>query len=242
MAQSIKGKVAIITGASSGIGETAARRLTAEGAKVVLVARSGEKLQALAKELGKDALAVPTDLTKGADVDAMAAAALKRFGQIDILFANAGSHMHGDVVNENPDDWDAMISVNVNGAFRCVRAVLPGMIARRSGDIVMTSSISGHQAIQWEPVYSATKHAVQSFVHGTRRQIAPHNLRIGAIAPGMVLNALWGHTDPKEIEKRRAAHAGLLNEDVVDGLMFMLTRPAHVTIRDMVMLPQNQDL
>ena len=118
MAQSIKGKVAIITGASSGIGETAARRLTAEGAKVVLVARSGDKLQALAKELGKDTLAVPTDLTKGADIDAMAAAALKRFGQIDILFANAGSHMHGDVVNENPRP------VTMRGYAMGVRCVL----------------------------------------------------------------------------------------------------------------------
>jgi ribitol 2-dehydrogenase len=242
MSQSVKGKTAIVTGASSGIGAAAARRLVAEGAKVVLVARSGDKLAELAGDLGQDALAVPADLTKGADVDAMAAAALQRFGQIDILFANAGSYMPGDIADQDPDDWDGMIGINVNGAFRSVRAVLPGMIARRSGDIVVTSSISGHQAIHWEPVYSATKHAVQSFVHGVRRQIAPHNVRIGAIAPGMVLNELWGLTDPAEVEKRRAAHAGLLNEDVVDGLMFMLTRPPHVTIRDMVILPQNQDL
>jgi ribitol 2-dehydrogenase len=242
MAQSVAGKVAIVTGASSGIGAAAARRLAGEGAKLVLAARSADKLQALAKELGKDALAVATDFTKGAEVDALMAAATKRFGQVDILFANAGSYIPGNAAEGDPDAWDKMIGVNVSGCFRCVHAVLPGMIARRSGDIVVTSSISGHQAIHWEPVYSATKHAVQSFVHGVRRQIAPHNVRIGALAPGMVLNELWGLTDPAEVEKRRAAHAGLLNEDVVDSLMFMLTRPPHVTIRDLVILPQNQDL
>ncbi len=116
------------------------------------------------------------------------------------------------------------------------------MSERRSGDIVVTSSVSGHQAIQWEPVYSATKHAVQSFVHGVRRQAGPHNVRVGAVAPGIVLNSLWGMTDPAEIERQVAAHAGLRNEDVAEAILFMLTRPPHVTIRDLVMLPQNQDI
>ena len=116
------------------------------------------------------------------------------------------------------------------------------MIERRSGDIIVTSSVSGHQAIQWEPVYSATKHAVQSFVHGVRRQAGPHNVRVGAVAPGIVLNSLWGMTDPAEIERQVAAHAGLRNEDVAEAILFMLTRPPHVTIRDLVMLPQNQDI
>jgi ribitol 2-dehydrogenase len=130
----------------------------------------------------------------------------------------------------------------VKSVFRAVRAVLPDMIARRSGDIVVTSSISGHQAIHWEPIYSATKHAVQSFVHGVRRQVAKHNVRIGSLAPGMVLNELWGLTDSEEIERRIAAHSGLRNDDVVDALLFMLTRPPHVAIRELVILPQGQDL
>jgi ribitol 2-dehydrogenase len=130
----------------------------------------------------------------------------------------------------------------VNSVFRTVRAVLPGMIARRSGDIVVTSSISGHQAIHWEPVYSATKHAIQSFVHGVRRQVAPHNVRIGALAPGIVLNELWGLTDQDEIDRRVSAHQGLRSEDVAEALVFMVTQPPHVTIRDLVMLPQNQDI
>ncbi|MET4632717.1 SDR family oxidoreductase [Kaistia defluvii] len=242
MAVSIAGKVMIVTGASSGIGRAAARRFAAEGAKLVLVARSAEKLEALAKELGGDAIAIPADLTKAADVEAMVAKAEAHFGRIDILFANAGSYVTGDVATGDPDEWDRVIGVNVNGVFRAVRAVLPGMIARRSGDIVVTSSISGHQAIHWEPVYSATKHAVQSFVHGVRRQLGPHNVRIGALSPGIVLNELWGITDPAEIERRAEAHEGLRSEDIADALVFMVTRPPNATIRDLVILPQNQDI
>jgi len=242
MMTSIAGKSMIITGASSGIGRAAARLFAREGARLVLTARSAERLAAVAQEIGGDPLVIAADLTEAAEVGAMVVEAERRFGYVDILFANAGSYISGDVAEGDPDAWDRMIGVNVNGVFRTVQAVLPGMIARRSGDIVVTSSISGHQAIHWEPVYSATKHAVQSFVHGVRRQVAPHNVRVGSLAPGMVLNELWGISEPAEIDRRVAAHAGLRSEDVAEALLFMLTRPAHVTIRDLVMLPQNQDL
>ena len=242
MTQDIAGKVMIVTGASSGIGLAVAKRFAKEKARLVLVARSVDKLQAVARELPGDVIALPADLTKPAELDAMMAAAVTRFGRIDILFANAGAYVPGDVAGGDPAVWDDVIGLNVNAVFRCVHAVLPGMIARRSGDIVVTSSVSGHQAIHWEPVYSATKHAVQSFVHGVRRQIAPHNVRIGSLAPGIVLNELWGVKDPAEVDAKVAAHAGLRSEDVADALMFMLTRPAHVTIRDLVLLPQNQDI
>lgn len=242
MSVSVAGKVMIVTGASSGIGRAVARQFAAAGAHLVLVARSADKLEALAAELGGNAVAIPADLTNPAEIEAMVAAVEARFGRIDILFANAGSYIPGDVAEGNADDWDQMINLNVNGVFRVVRAALPGMIARRSGDIVVTSSVSGHQAIHWEPIYSATKHAVQSFVHGVRRQIAPHNVRIGSLAPGMVLNELWGMTDPAEVQRRAAAHEGLLSEDVADALMFMVTRPPNATVRDLVILPQNQDI
>jgi ribitol 2-dehydrogenase len=242
MDQSLKNKTMIVTGASSGIGRAAAKRFAAEGARLALVARSADKLKALADELGAECLALPLDLAKPADVAKMADLTMERFGCIDILFANAGSYVAGKVAHGDPEEWDRVIQLNVNSVFRAVRAVLPHMIARRSGDIVVTSSISGHQAIPWEPVYSATKHAVQSFVHGLRRQVAEHNVRVGSLAPGMVLNELWGLSDSDEIERRIAEHSGLRNDDVVDALHFMLTRPPHVTIRDLVMLPQNQDL
>ena len=242
MTLSLAGKTAIVTGASSGIGRAAARTLAREGVQVALVARSKDKLDALAQELGGRTLVVPADLTVPADVDAMVETVAGAFGKIDILFANAGSYVPGVVAEGDADQWDAMLSVNVNSIFRTVRAVLPGMIERRTGEIVVTSSISGHQALHWEPVYSASKHAVQSFVHGLRRQVAPHNIRVGSLAPGIVLNELWGITDPEEIERKVAAHEGLRSEDVADALLFMLTRPANATVRDLVLLPQNQDI
>jgi ribitol 2-dehydrogenase len=236
------GMVALVTGASSGIGRATARLLGAEGATLALAARSADKLDASRSELGGSTLALPTDLTQPADVERMVQRTLDHFGRIDVLVANAGTYIAGDIADGDPDQWDAMISVNVNSVFRAVRAVLRPMIERGSGDIIVTSSISGHQALHWEPVYSATKHAVQSFVHGVRRQAAPHGIRVGAVAPGVVLNELWGVTDSAEIDRRVAAHAGLRSEDVADAIHFMLTRPAHVTIRDLVMLPQNQDI
>jgi ribitol 2-dehydrogenase len=242
MVNDVRGKVMIVTGASSGIGRAVAQRFAAEGARLVLCARSAEKLTSLAEELGGEAVAMPTDLTRPTEVDAMISRTLAHFGHVDILFANAGHYVHGDVAEGNPDAWDAAIAVNVSSVFRAVRAVLPSMIARRSGDIVVTSSVSGHQAIHWEPVYSATKHAVQSFVHGVRRQIAPHNVRIGSLAPGIVLNELWGLSDPAEIQARVDAHTGLRCEDVAEALLFMLTRPGNVTVRDLVLVPQNQDI
>jgi ribitol 2-dehydrogenase len=243
MAQKLSGKIALITGASSGIGRAMAHTLAAEGVKLVLVGRSNERLQAVAKKLGTvESLVLPADLTKPADVEQVASDSLAHFGRIDILLANAGLYIPGDVVDGNANAWDEMLAVNVNSVFRLIRAVLPQMIERKSGDIIVTSSISGHQAIQWEPVYSASKHAVQSFVHGLRRQVAPHNVRVGAVAPGTVLNELWGYRTPAEIEAKVASHEGLRSEDVAEAVLFMLTRPANVTIRDLVMLPQNQDL
>ena len=239
---SLKNKTMIVTGASSGIGAAVARRFAADGVKLALVARSAERLKALADDIGSECIVLPLDLTKPADVATMVKTTTDRFGPIDILFANAGSYVAGEGASGDPEEWDRVVDINVKSVFRAVRAVLPDMIARRSGDIVVTSSISGHQAIHWEPIYSATKHAVQSFVHGVRRQIAKHNVRIGSLAPGMVLNELWGLTDPEEIERRIAAHSGLRNDDVVDALLFMLTRPPHVAIRDLVILPQGQEL
>ena len=183
-----------------------------------------------------------TDVTVGADVARMVAMALERFGRVDVLLANAGLYIPGQVAEGDPDAWANLIDVNVNGVLRSVHAVLRPMMAQRSGDILVTSSISGHIDIHWEPIYSASKHAVQAFVHTLRRQVAPYNIRVGSIAPGMVANALWGLTEETDIAQRVKEHASLRSEDVAEAIVFMLSQPAHVTIRDLVMLPQNQDL
>ena len=243
MGESLSGKVALVTGASSGIGRALAKMLVREGATVVLAARSAERLEALAAELGKDrASFIAADLAKAGDTDRMIAETLERHGRIDILLANAGIYVPGDIIENDPADWDQMISLNVSSVFRSVRGALLGMSERGEGDIIVTSSISGHQALQWEPVYSATKHAVQSFVHGVRRQAAPFGVRVGEISPGVVLNELWGYNDQASIDAKVATREGIRSQDVADAVHFMLTRPPNVTIRDLVILPQNQDI
>ncbi len=243
MNQDLAGKVVIITGASSGIGAATARALAPLGCKLTLAARSADRLSALAHELGDgQALPVPTDVTRAPDVERLVSGTIERFGRVDVLLANAGLYIPGQAAEGDPDAWARLIDVNVTGVLRCARAVLPHMLAQHSGDIIVTSSISGHVDIVWEPIYSASKHAVESFVHTLRRQVAASGVRVGSIAPGMVANELWGMTSAADIDRQVNQHASLRSEDVAQAIIFMLSQPPHVTIRDLVMLPQNQDL
>lgn len=242
MVQSLNGKIAIVTGASSGIGRAVAYELAAHGVRQVLTARSADRLTALAEDLNSESLVVAADMTSPKDIHTIVERAIGKFGRIDIILPNAGIYISGDVIDGEPDAWDQLISTNVTGVFRLVHAALPHLLIQKSGDILITSSISGHQAIHWEPIYSASKHAIQSFVHGLRRQLLTTGVRVGAVAPGMVLNELWGITDPAEIDRKVAQGAGLRSEDVAEAIIFMLTRPQNVTIRDLVMLPRTQDL
>ncbi|MBV8173757.1 MAG: SDR family oxidoreductase [Verrucomicrobia bacterium] len=242
MVQSLNGKIAIVTGASSGIGRAVACELARHGVKLVLTARSEDRLTGLAEHLRSESVVVQADMTSPKDIRTIVERAIDGFGRIDILLANAGIYISGDVAEGEPDAWDQLLSTNVTGVFRLVHAVLPYLLTQKSGDILVTSSISGHQAIHWEPIYSASKHAIQSFVHGLRRQLLTTGIRVGAVAPGMVLNELWGITDAAEIEQKVNRGAGLRSEDVAEAILFMLTRPQNVTIRDLVMLPRTQDL
>jgi ribitol 2-dehydrogenase len=237
---SLTDKVVIITGASSGIGAATARALAKCGCKVTLAARSAEKLQVLADELGAAALAVPTDITVGAQVVQMVEKTVSHFGRVDVLFANAGIFIYGKVAEGDPDKWAQLLDVNLNGVLRCVHAVLPHMTAQQSGDIIITSSISGVVDIAGEPIYSASKHAIQTLAHTLRRQLAPDGIRVGSIAPGMVANEIWGYPAEK-LEELVAKHASLRSEDVAEAVIFMLSRPRRVTIRDLVMIAQRQD-
>jgi ribitol 2-dehydrogenase len=209
---------------------------------VTLTARSADKLAALAEELGPAALAVPGDVTHKADVEDMVERTVAAFGGVDVLLANAGIYIPGNIYEGNPDEWAKLIDTNVTGVMRCVHAVLPHMMAKKSGDILVTSSISGFSDIHWEPIYSASKHAMQSFVHTVRRQLIPFGIRVGSIAPGPVANELWGIFDQAAIDRRIAERSALRSEDVAEAIVFMLSQPAHITIRDLVMLPQAFDL
>ena len=210
--------------------------------RLVVTARSSEKLNSLSSELGSETIVLPADLTEPDQVDWVIDSAITRLGRLDALFLNAGVYIAGDVADGDPDDWDRLLMLNVNSVFRAIRRVLPHMRRNKGGDILVTSSISAHQIIPFEPVYGASKHAVNAFLYALRRQVIGDNIRIGSIAPGTVLNELWGLTDPAEIEAKVAARAGLRSEDISDVAVFMLTRPSHVAIRDVVVLPQALDL
>jgi len=242
MTTSLKGRIAAITGAASGIGLACARTLLAAQARVVLIDRDGDKLEQLCKELGPDAMALQVDLLKPEENSGMLKKILALAGGLDIFHANAGAYVGGEVVEGNPDDWDRMLNLNVNAAFRSVHAVLPHLVAQQSGDIIFTSSIAGIVPVAWEPIYTASKFAVQAFVHTTRRQLSRHGVRVGAVAPGPVVTALLDDWPQAKMDEALANGSLMQPQEVADCVLFMLTRPRNVTIRDIVILPNSVDL
>jgi ribitol 2-dehydrogenase len=242
MSESLQGKVAAITGAASGIGLACARALLAAGARVVLVDRAEDRLQALCAELGPDALPLTVDLLQVEQTSAMLPRILALAGGLDIFHANAGSYVGGAIAEGRPDEWDRVLNLNVNAAFRSVHAVLPHLVAQKSGDIVFTSSIAGVVPVVWEPIYTASKFAVQAFVHTTRRQLAKDGVRVGAVLPGPVVTALLDDWPQAKMDEAIASGSLMQPEEVAEALLFMLTRPRHVTVRDLVILPNSVDL
>ena len=166
--------------------------------RVAVSARSTDRLRELVKELGPDAIMLPADLTSPAETDELIHQAIAKLGRLDVLFANAGVYIAGQVADGDPAEWDKLLALNVGSVFRSINRVIPHMRANGGGDILVSSSISAYQAIHFEPVYSASKHALNAFLYGVRRQVIRDKIRVGAIAPATVLNELWGYTDPAQ--------------------------------------------
>ena len=242
MSASLNGKVAAITGAASGIGLECARTLLAAGARVVLVDRAADKLQQLCAELGPNAMPLVIDLTEPKSVAQMLQGILEQAGQLDIFHANAGAYVGGDFAAGDPDQWDRMLNLNINAVFRSVHAVLPHMIERKTGDIIVTSSVAGVVPVVGEPIYTASKHAMQAFVHTLRRQVKQHGIRVGAVQPGPVVTALLSDWPKEKLDAALAAGDLMEPTEVAEAVLFMLTRSRKVTIRDLVILPQSNDL
>ena len=236
------GKVAAITGAASGIGLECARALLAEGARVVLIDRAEDRLQTLCAELGPSAMPLVVDLLDGAQVSGMLPRILALTGHLDIFHANAGAYIGGPVQEGDPDSWDRMLNLNINAAFRSIHAVLPHMIERQTGEIVLTSSIAGVVPVVWEPIYTASKFAVQAFAHTIRRQLAPHGIRVGAVLPGPVVTALLDDWPKAKMEEALANGSLMQPVEVAEAVVFMLTRRKGVVVRDLVILPNTVDL
>jgi ribitol 2-dehydrogenase len=242
MAQELSGKVAAVTGAASGIGLECAKAMLGAGARVFFVDRAEDRLRDICKELGAEAIPLVVDLIDPKSVAGMTPQILEKAGQLDIFHANAGSYIGGEVIEGDPDAWDRMLNLNVNAAFRSIRAVLPHMAERKTGDIIVTSSVAGFVPVVWEPIYTASKHAVQAFVHTLRRQVSKHGIRVGEIAPGPVVTALLSDWPKEKMEEALAAGSLMEPKEVAAAVLFMLTRPRNITIRDLVILPASLDL
>lgn len=242
MSESLGGKTAAVTGAASGIGLECARVMLEAGATVALVDRAGDKLDRLCAELGPRAVPVVIDLLDPASVATMMPQVLDRTGSLDIFHANAGSYIGGEVVDGDPDAWDRMLNLNINAVFRTIHAVLPHMVERRSGDIIVTSSVAGVIPVVWEPIYTASKHAVQAFVHTVRRQVSRHGIRVGAVLPGPVVTALLDDWPQAKMDEALANGSLMQPREVAEAVLFMLTRPRNVVIRDLTILPVSLEL
>jgi NADP-dependent 3-hydroxy acid dehydrogenase YdfG len=244
----LDGKVAAITGASSGIGESTALALAAEGCSVALGARRRERIEALASRIEDDggkALAIETDVTDEEQARAFVTGAHERLGSLDILVNNAGVMLLGPVAGADTDEWRRMIEVNGLGLLYCTHAALPIMGAAGSGQIVNVSSVAGRQASLGTGVYNFTKFGVVGFSEALRQECAHANVRVTVIEPGFVDTELQGHnTNPlvvQTIEKLRQDYGELLQaEDIADAIRWAVSRPNHVNVNEILIRPTGQ--
>ena len=237
----LQGKVAVVTGAASGIGLATSKALMTAGATVVMVDRNEAALKELVAKSAGRAVAQVTDLLDVDSCAAMIPEILAITKRIDILHCNAGIYIGGDLVETDASTIDRMLNLNVNAVIKNVHAVLPHMIEQGGGDIVVTSSLAGRSAIKHEPVYSASKWAVTCFTQTTRRQVYKHGIRVAQVSPGPVISALLADWEADRLQAAKDAGALIEPSVVADAVLYILTRPRNVTIHDMVVLPTNID-
>ena len=248
MSNNIAGKVVVITGASSGLGEAAARHLSKEGALVALGARRIDRIKALASELtsaGGKAIAIQTDVTKHEQVKALVDAAVTSFGRIDVLLNNAGLMPHSPLERLKIDDWARTLDVNIKGVLYGIAAALPHMKQQKSGHIINVSSVAGHRVGPAGVVYSATKTAVRVISEGLRQEVKPYNLRTTIISPGAVATELpTSITEPdiaQGISKFYEAFA-IPADSFARAVAFAISQPEDVDINEILFRPTRQEM
>jgi len=241
MGNELTGKNAAVTGSASGIGLASAEAMLAAGATVVFIDRD-EKALAEICDRHENAHPLVLDLLDTEACKTLMPRTLELVGHLDIFHANAGMYVGGNLVDADNDAIDRMLNLNVNVVMKNVHDVLPHMIARKTGDIIVTSSLAGHYPTPWEPVYASSKWATNCFVQTTRRQVFKHGIRVGAISPGPVITGLLKDWSPEKLQEAREAGSLVEAEEIGQVILFMLTRPRHMTIRDVVMMPTNFDL
>ena len=243
----IEGKVVVITGASSGLGESTARHLAELGATVVLGARRVDRIDALARELtakGQPALAVQTDVTDRLQVQRLVDAAIARFGRIDVMINNAGLMPHSPLERLKIDDWDRMIDVNLKGVLYGIAAALPPMQVQKSGHIINVSSVAGHKVRPGGAVYSATKHAVRALSEGLRQEVKPYNIRTTVISPGAVDTELPNSiTEPDVAANMRKIYEVAVPADAfARAVAYAMGQPDDIDINEILFRPTKQEV
>jgi NADP-dependent 3-hydroxy acid dehydrogenase YdfG len=242
----INGKVAIVTGASSGIGYATALALSKAGAKVAAGARRTDRLESLEKQIGGGYVMIQKlDVTKKSDCDTFVDAVVKKWGTVDILVNNAGLMPLSFFKNLKVDEWDQMIDVNIKGVLYCTAAAIPHMIAKKSGHIINISSVAGRVVFPAGSVYCATKHAVAAFSEGIRQELSQRaNIRVTCIEPGVVatelLNTITDKSLEKFVESSRKMDA-LQSEDIANAILFAVNSPAHMNVNEILIRPTNQE-
>ncbi|BCH08682.1 oxidoreductase [Mesorhizobium sp. 131-3-5] len=245
MTDNIKNKVVVITGASSGLGEAAARLLAKEGAKLVLGARRLDRLEALAAELslGKDAI-MQTDVTDVGQVRRLVDHAVKTHGRVAVIINNAGLMPHSPLERGKVEDWDRMIDVNIKGVLYGIAAALPHMKTQKSGHIINVSSVAGHKVGPGGAVYAATKHAVRIISEGLRQEVKPYNIRTTIISPGAVATELPDTvTEPDVAQGVRALYdrVAIPADSFARTVVFAMSQPDEVDINEILFRPTAQE-
>jgi ribitol 2-dehydrogenase len=242
MAGELAGKVAAVTGAASGIGLASSEAMLASGARVAMIDRNEAALGKLRDRHGEVVIPLVVDLLDPKDCATLLPRVLEKAGRLDILHANAGLYVGGDLVDADTSAIDRMLNLNVNVVMKNVHDVLPHMIERGSGDIIVTSSLAAHFPTPWEPVYASSKWAINCFVQTVRRQVFKHGIRVGSISPGPVITALLADWPAEKLREAKESGSLLEASEVANVILFMLTRPRGMTLRDVVMMPTNFDL
>jgi NADP-dependent 3-hydroxy acid dehydrogenase YdfG len=232
----LSGKVAVITGASSGIGQAAARLLAAEGVHVVLVARRRDRLAALADELGETATVIEADVADPDQVKALFDHVRARFGGLDLLFNNAGIGINAAFEDSRPEDWKTMIDVNLYGVLNCTQEAIPLLRGRPGAMISSVSSVGGRYGVQNWSVYSATKYAVVGFHDALRKELGPDRIRVSVIEPGAVWTE-FGQNVSEAMKERREALDALRAEDVAQALVYAFAQPPNVLVEEILLRP-----
>jgi ribitol 2-dehydrogenase len=235
-------KTAAITGAASGIGFASAKAMADAGARVLLIDRDAAALDKACAAIGDHALPLVLDLLDPAQCNSLLERTLALTGQLDIFHANAGLYVGGDLLDTTPEAIDRMLNLNVNVVMKNVHNVLPHMIGRGTGDILVTSSLAAHFPTPWEPVYASSKWAIDCFVQTVRRQMFKHGIRVGSVSPGPVITSLLSDWPAEKLAEAKASGSLIEAAEVAEVLLFMLTRPRGMTIRDVVLMPTNFDL